>query len=122
MKDSNIRKEVIRRRQNDNAIAALGWTRRERWLEKAERNTEEDRNRSPKLTSWGCVTRIASNLFSKDPGISLNPCIRTSRRFVLGVKREAHSRYAARRGDFHHERRPIALRVAPIVAGREKGS
>jgi hypothetical protein len=37
VKDSNIRKEVIRRRQNDNAIAALGWTRRERWLGKAER-------------------------------------------------------------------------------------
>jgi hypothetical protein len=28
-------------------------------------NTEEDRNRSPKLTSWGCVTGIDSNLLSK---------------------------------------------------------
>jgi hypothetical protein len=33
----NIRKEVIDAGKNDNAIAALGWTRRERWLGKTER-------------------------------------------------------------------------------------
>jgi len=63
--DGNIRKEVIRRRQERQRDCDFGWTRRERWLEKAERNTEEDRNRSPKLTSWGCVTGIESNLVSK---------------------------------------------------------
>jgi hypothetical protein len=51
----NIREEVIDAGKNDNAIAAR----------KQSGNTEEDRNRPPKLTSWGCVTRTASNLFSK---------------------------------------------------------
>ena len=41
----------------------------------------------------------------RDFTISMHPDIQTVR---IGVKREAHSRYAARRDDFHYGRRPIA--------------
>src|SRR5579864_6203799 len=42
----------------------------------------------------------------RDFTVSMHPDIQTVR---VGVKRDAHSRYAARRGDFHYGRRPHAF-------------
>jgi len=42
----------------------------------------------------------------RDFTVFMHPDIQTVR---IGVKREAHSRYAARRGNFDYGRRPIAF-------------
>jgi hypothetical protein len=47
----------------------------------------------------------------------MHPDIQTVR---IEVELQAHFRYTARRGDFHWNQ-AYRLRVAPIVAGREKG-